>query len=262
MSDRRIIAIANQKGGVGKTSTVIGIAAALDRLGQRVLCVDMDPQADLSIWLGVDVDAADEQVLTINDAIYANTSGAAGEAVTKAAWGEQLHCAPSVLDLADRENDGVIAGAFRLATALEGLGERFDVVLIDCPPSVGRLVEMALVAATDLVVVTEPAAASLRGVKRVLATMEVVQRHYNHGLHLAGIVVNAEKRTSEAALRIREVRQAYPEAVWDPVVPARAVVAAAAGAMAPVSAYGADAREVTAAHDAFARKIARLEEVA
>lgn len=256
----RVVAFANQKGGVGKTSTVVGIAAALDRLGQRVLCVDMDPQADLSIWLGVDVE--DEQTRTINDAIYANTPGAASAAVTKAAWGEQLHCVPSVLDLADREADGVIAGAFRLATALEGLGERFDCILIDCPPSVGRLVEMALVAATDLVVVTEPAAASLRGVARVLSTMEVVQRHYNHGLHLAGIVVNAEKRTSEAALRIREVRQAYPAAVWDPVVPARAVMAAAAGAMSPVSAYGADAREVTAAHDAFARKIARLEEVA
>lgn len=254
------VAFANQKGGVGKTSTVVGIAGALDRLGQRVLCIDMDPQADLSIWLGIDID--DQQLRTVNDAIFANTSGAAIEAIQKAAWGEQVFCVPSVLDLADREADGVIAGAFRLGTVLEGLGERFDVVLIDCPPSVGRLVEMALVAATHLVVVTEPAAASLRGVARVLNTMEVVQRHYNHGLTLAGIVVNAEKRTSESALRIREVREAYPDAVWEPLVPARAVMAAAAGAMSPVSAYGADAREVTAAHDAFAQKITQLEKVA
>lgn len=252
----QIVAFANQKGGVGKTSTVVGIAGALDRIGQRVLCVDMDPQADLSIWLGIDID--DDELRTVNDAIFANTPGAAGEAVYKAAWGEQLYCAPSVLDLADRENDGVIAGAFRLATVLQGLDERFDVVLIDCPPSVGRLVELALVAATHLVVVTEPAAASMRGVARVLNTMEVVQRHYNHGLQLAGIVINAEKRTSEAALRIREVREAYPDAVWSPVVPSRAVVAAAAGSLSPVSAYGADARDVTAVHDAFARKIVDL----
>lgn len=252
----QIVAFANQKGGVGKTSTVVGIAGALDRIGQRVLCVDMDPQADLSIWLGIDID--DDDLRTVNDAIFANTPGAAGEAVYKAAWGEQLYCVPSVLDLADRESDGVIAGAFRLATVLQGLHERFDVVLIDCPPSVGRLVELALVAATHLVVVTEPAAASLRGVARVLNTMEVVQRHYNHGLQLAGIVINAEKRTSEAALRIREVRDIYPDAVWSPVVPSRAVVAAAAGSLSPVSAYGADARDVTVVHDAFARKVVDL----
>jgi len=252
----QIVAFANQKGGVGKTSTVVGIAGALDRLDQRVLCVDMDPQADLSIWLGIDID--DDELRTVNDAIFANTPGAAAEAVYKAAWGEHLYCVPSVLDLADRENDGVIAGAFRLATVLQGLQDSFDVVLIDCPPSVGRLVELALVAATHLVVVTEPAAASLRGVARVLDTMEIVQRHYNHGLQLAGIVINAEKRTSEAALRIREVRDTYADAVWSPVVPSRAVVAAAAGSLAPVSAYGSDGRDVTAVHDAFARKVVDL----
>jgi chromosome partitioning protein len=253
-----VIACGNQKGGVGKTSNVVGVASALDRRGLRVLCVDMDPQADLSIWLGLDV--LDPDLATVNDVVFSDAKGAAlgMDAVRKAAWGEHLHCLGSTLDLADRETDLSPGAEFRLAKALVGCEERFDVVLIDCPPSVGRLVVMAMVAATHLLVVTEPAAASLRGVARVLRTMEVVQEHYNHQLRLAGIVVNGEKRTNEAALRIHEVVEAYGSAVWRPFVPARAVVAAASGALAPVDAYGADSREVTAAYEALAERIASL----
>lgn len=248
------MAFTNQKGGVGKTSTVVGIAAALDRQGARILCVDLDPQADLTQWFGLDpLDGH----YSVNDAIYADTAGAAAEAVQKAAWGDRIDVIGATLDLAERETDGGVGAEFRLAKALQGL-DGYDVVLIDCPPSIGRLVALGFVAATHAVVVTEPSAASLRGVANVLRTLGVVQEHYNRDLHLGGIILNHAQRTNEAQLRADEAVAAYGDLVWEPFVPARAVVSAAMGAVASVSEYGADARLVVEAYDALATKVRQL----
>jgi chromosome partitioning protein len=248
------VAFTNQKGGVGKTSTVVGLASALDRDGLRVLCVDLDPQADLTSWMGLDPLSTH---LNVNDAIYANERGAGGGAVQRAAWGAHLHCIGSTLDLAERETDLSPGSEFRLAKALDGIDD-FDVVLVDCPPSIGRLVVLGFVAATHVVIVTEPSAASLRGVENVLQTLSVVQAHYNHGLTLAGIIVNHESRTTESALRVKEIAAAYGSGVWEPHIPARAVVASAMGASAPVADYGAQGSPVDDVYTALAAKITAL----
>lgn len=249
------VAFTNQKGGVGKTSTVVGIASALDRQGLRVLCVDLDPQADLSTWLGLD--ALDGEQLNINDVIYADRQGAAESAIQKAAWGEQVFCISSTLDLAARETDLGVGSEFRLAKALDGL-EDYDVVLIDCPPSIGRLVVLGFVAATHVVVVTEPSAASLRGVQNVLDTLKVVQSHYNRGLRLAGIVVNHQARTNESSLRVAEVAEAYGSDVWEPYVPARALISSAMGAAASLVDYGKDAQALIEIYDALGARVSGL----
>ncbi|WP_432497806.1 ParA family protein [Kineococcus auxinigenes] len=252
------VAFTNQKGGVGKTSTVVGIASALDRRGLRVLCVDLDPQADLTQWLGVDPLAEHRNV---NDVIYADTRAVAGEAIQRAGWGERIDVIASTLDLAERETDLSPGSEFRLRKALDGV-DGYDVVLIDCPPSIGRLVVLGFVAATHVVVVTEPSAASLRGVDNVLRTLQVVQEHYNRQLQLAGIVINHQSRTNESALRVQEVAEVYGASVWEPYVPARAVVAAAMGASASVSDYGADGRPVAEVYEALAERVAALAETA
>ncbi len=249
------VAFTNQKGGVGKTSTVVGLASALDRRGLRVLCVDLDPQADLTTWLGLD--PLDATVNNVNDVIYANQRGSAQAAVQRAAWGDHLSCLSSTLDLAERETDLSPGAEFRLATALDGLNG-FDIVLIDCPPSVGRLVVLAFVAATHVLVVTEPSAASLRGVDNVLRTLSVVRAHYNRALTLAGIVINHEARTNESALRVAEIATAYSSDVWEPHIPARAVIAEAMGAGATVADYGSPGAAVDAAYTALADQISAL----
>ena len=250
------IAVTNQKGGVGKTSTVIGLASSLDRRDLRVLCIDLDPQADLSTWLGLD--PMNPEQLNINDAIYANQAGAAEQAVQRAAWGHQLMAVASTLDLAERETDLTPGSEFRLAKALDGLSA-FDVILIDCPPSIGRLVVMAFVAASHVLVVTEPSSASLRGVANVMRTVSVVREHYNPRLELAGVIVNHQARTNENALRIEEVAATYGSTVWTPYIPARAVIAAAMGAGAPVSEYGAEARAAQEAYESLADRLLALE---
>jgi len=249
------VAFTNQKGGVGKTSTVVGVAAALDRRGLRVLCVDLDPQADLTQWLGLD---PLDDVRNINDVIYADARGVAAEAIQHAAWGSGIDVIGSTLDLAERETDLSPGSEFRLAKALDGLSG-YDVVLIDCPPSIGRLVVLGFVAATHVIVVTEPSAASLRGVENVLRTRGVVAEHYNRGLQLAGIVVNHQGRTNESALRVQELTEAYGPTLWEPFVPARAVVAAAMGAAASVADYGSEAKAVTETYDALAERVMALQ---
>lgn len=249
------VAFTNQKGGVGKTSTVVGLAAALDRQGLRVLCIDLDPQADLTQWFGLD---PLDDVRNVNDVIYADTKGIAVEAVRHAAWGTGVDVIGSTLDLAERETDLTPGSEFRLAKALDGL-TGYDVVLIDCPPSIGRLVVLGFVAASHVVVVTEPSAASLRGVENVLRTRDVVAEHYNRRLQLAGIVVNHQNRTTESALRVAEVAEVYGAAVWEPYVPARAVVAAAMGAAASVADYGTDGKPVVEVYDALAERVLALQ---
>lgn len=249
------MAFTNQKGGVGKTSTVVGVASALDRQGLRVLCIDLDPQADLTTWLGLDPLDADQ--LNINDVIYSGEEGAAAKAVQRATWGCHLACIASTLDLADRETDLSPGSEFRLATTLRGL-DGFDVVLIDCPPSIGRLVVLAFVAATHAVVVTEPSAASLRGVANVMKTIDVVFSHYNRALSLGGIVINHQGRTTESALRVQEIADVYGSAVWRPYIPARAVIAAAMGASAGVEAYGSESRAIQDVYQALAGKVVEL----
>lgn len=250
------VAFTNQKGGVGKTSTVVGLAAALDRRGLRVLCVDLDPQADMTTWLGLD--SLDAGQLNVNDVIYADAKGGALSAVQKATWGTAIYCVSSTLDLAERETDLSPGSEFRLAKALDGLRD-FDVVLIDCPPSIGRLVVLGFIAATHVIVVTEPSSASLRGVQNVLQTLSVVQAHYKRDLALAGIIINHQARTTESALRVNEVGDAYGSDVWEPYIPARAVIASAMGAGASLADYGKDGQQVTAVYDALADRVVALD---
>jgi chromosome partitioning protein len=254
MQTAPVIALVNQKGGVGKTSIALGVASAARAVGKRVLVIDIDPQANSTTALGIDGDGYDA-----NDVLYANSSGAVTEAIRETSWGELVKCVPATLALADRELDPALGIEFRLRKALDGV-EDVDLVLIDCPPSVGRLVTNALVAASHALVVTEPSAPALQGVQNLLDTISVVQEHYNRGLEVAGVIINrVPARSREAHLRVAEVAQVLGAAVWEPYVPARTVVAEALGAQAPIHDFGSRAADLVAVYEAFTTRLLALD---
>lgn len=180
------IAVANQKGGVGKTATTLGVVSSVRARGRRVLVVDLDPQANATEGLGIRTTSSTR---TTGDVIAWNQKGVAVQAITATAWGDGVDCIPSATEVAERDKDTGLGFEFRLRKALEGIDD-YDLVLLDCPPSVGHLVGNAFVAADRALLVTTAAADSLRGIRNVMSSIEVVKEHYNPGLTIAGIVVN------------------------------------------------------------------------
>lgn len=243
------VAVLNQKGGVGKTCLALGLAATLGREGQSTLIIDLDPQANATQALD-----PSRAPWTSNDLLRPNPEtgevvpGSLLDAVTEAspAW-QGVSLVPSELALAAREQDQVLGREFRLRTVLEK-ADGHAVALIDCPPSLGQLVVNALVAADAALLVTEPAAASLKGVAAVADTIDQVRKYYSPGLRLAGVIVNKHQPGRiEARTRVAELAGVFGDQLWQPLIPEREVVNRAYGAAVPIHAFGTAAAEVTEA---------------
>lgn len=238
-----IVAVCNQKGGVGKTTSTLALASAGVAAGMRVLVVDLDPQANASQSLGLAEDGDSAQALSAYDVLSANAVGGAGGAIVASSW-------PGVAVLAADQALAAVEAAptpgDALARSLDGTLEEVDLVLIDCPPSVGRLTLNALAAADLALVVTSPSAYASEGVVKIAESIATVQRDYNPALSLAGIIVAMmPARGREASLRLAELEERFPGKVWSPPIPRRAVVEESTGARQPLAAFGADARAVT-----------------
>jgi chromosome partitioning protein len=244
----------NQKGGVGKTSLTLGLAVALAEAGRRPLVVDLDPQANATAAL-----ADGAAAWTSNDLLRPDpdsgdvVAGSLAEAIAAAtpAWpGVSLVAAE--MALASREQDQTVGREFRLRAVGQGVNTH-DLALIDCPPSLGQLALNALVAADAVLLVTEPAAASLSGLAAVGETIEQTRRYYNPSLRLAGVVVNKHQTTRvEARTRVDELSDAFGEQLWQPFIADREVVNRAYGAGQPVQSFGAAGRSVAADYAALA----------
>ena len=208
---------ANQKGGVGKTTVTIGIAAELAARGRRVLLIDLDAQASATKVVGIDVDGA-----SMADVMLEPDRYALPDAIATTGWGFDL--APSEIALASRESHRSTADEFVLRRQLRGC-RGYDVVLVDCPPSLGVLTLNALAAATHLVVVTEPSFLALQGIEELLEIRDLVCAHYNPELALAGVVVNRVERTVEHRVGLAEIASFFgADLVWSPTVPKRTVL--------------------------------------
>ncbi len=211
------VAVVNQKGGVGKTTTTLGLAAAARDAGLAVLVVDLDPQATATTALGINGEhLGGASALTINDVLYSGALGCAADAIHPTAWGELVTAIPATLALAERSDDAKLGSEFRLRRALDGVTDP-DLVLIDCPPSVGRLAANGLVAADSVLIVND------------LPT-----------------------RRREASYRLDELRGAFGEELLAPYIPARAVIEEAMGAHAPVHDFGYRGAEAAAIYDTLA----------
>ncbi len=185
----RVIAVACQKGGVSKTTTVHNLGASLAIMGKKVLMLDMDPQADLTSGCGLDLDVENPLPITMVNCLLDRTP--LKEAVVEIS--KKLHIVPCNIDLAEAEMKllGVMNKDLRLKKILEPIMEAYDFVLIDCPPSLGQLTVNAFHAATEVLVPMLPEFRPLRAIPKLLETMELVlEGGANPDLTFTGVVVS------------------------------------------------------------------------
>uniref|UniRef100_A0A1S1QXG4 Chromosome partitioning protein n=1 Tax=Parafrankia colletiae TaxID=573497 RepID=A0A1S1QXG4_9ACTN len=214
---RRIITVANQKGGVGKTTTTVNLAAALAMHGIRVLVVDLDPQGNASTALGVDHRSG-------TPSIYEVLVGdrPLDEIVVQSGEAEGLFCAPATIDLAGAEIElvSLVARETRLRRAIEGMRNEVDYVLIDCPPSLGLLTVNALVAARELLIPIQCEYYALEGLGQLLRNVELVQAHLNQELRLSTILLTMyDSRTRLADQVVHEVKEHFGDRVLNTTIP-------------------------------------------
>ena len=219
--ETRIFTVSNQKGGVGKTTTTVNIAAALASLGARVLVIDLDPQGNASTALGVPHTAETPSVydVLIDEFPLADIIQVSPES-------PNLLCAPSTIHLAGAEIELVsqVAREHRLRTALDDFlaasEERIDFVLIDCPPSLGLLTINAFTAASELLIPIQCEYYALEGLSQLLGSVRMIQKHLNPRLHLSTILLTMyDGRTRLAQQVADEVRQHFPKEVLSSVIP-------------------------------------------
>jgi chromosome partitioning protein len=210
----RILSVANQKGGVGKTTTVLNLGAALQNEGRRVLLVDLDPQAALSTSLAVPVS---ETQKTIYHVLLSQIPASAAVITDKS----RPDLVPANIDLAAAEVELVAEmGRERiLADALWPLRDRYDFVLVDCPPSLGLLTINALVAADEVLIPLQCEYLAMRGLGLLLRTVDRVKAKLNPSLEVAGILVTMfNGRTLHAQEVLEEVRKAFGRKVLPVII--------------------------------------------
>ena len=246
----KIIAIVNQKGGVGKTTTTVNLTAALHQLGKRVLLCDFDPQANATSGMGVDKNTASPNVydVLINGADPK-------KAVVSTRYGDVL---PSNKALAGAgiEMIGIEGREKLLKTALDALAPGYDFILIDCPPSLELLTVNALCAAQTLLVPVQCEYYALEGLSDLLATVRLVKRKMNPELVLEGVLLTMfDSRTNLSLQVAQEVKRHFPGQVFATVIPRNVRLSEAPSHGKPISAYDPYSRGAEA-YAALAEEVA------
>jgi chromosome partitioning protein len=231
---RRVLAVANQKGGVGKSTTAVNIGAYLALAGARVLVIDLDPQGNASTGLGLDHRDIEP---SIYDVLTGETAPAAAIRPTGVA---NLHVLPSTIDLAGAEVELVSAMSreTRLRRALQSIDYQYDTILIDCPPSLGLLTVNALAAADELLIPIQCEYYALEGLGQLLRNVELVRANLNPDLRIGGIVLTMyDGRTRLALQVVDEVRRHFTDVVYQTVVPRSVRLSEAPGYGLPIALY-------------------------
>jgi chromosome partitioning protein len=231
----RIVAIANQKGGVGKSTTAVSLGAALAEDGFRVLVVDLDPQGNASTGMGIRHEA---RGVTVYDVVVAE---AAVESAIVPTAVSGLDAVPSTIDLAGAEIElvSLFSRENRLKKALGPVAEdRYDFIFLDCPPSLGLLTINALTAAEELIVPIQCEYYALEGLGQLLRNVNLVQQNINPELRLTGIVMTMfDPRTKLSEQVVDEVRRFFGDVVYDVIIPRTVRLSEAPGFGQPITVY-------------------------
>lgn len=230
----RIFAVANQKGGVGKTTTTTSLGAALAEKGLRVLVVDLDPQGNATTGLGVDARKFERSMydVLINDVPVIDVVEPTGY--------NNLFVAPATLDLAgvEQEMSSIISREMRLKRALESVEGEFDVVFIDCPPSLGLITINAFAAATDIIVPVQAEFYALEGLTQLRKIVTLVQSNLNPSLKISKVILTMyDRRVALAQDVAKEVRNHFPSELCETFVPRSVRLAEAPSYGQPITVY-------------------------
>jgi chromosome partitioning protein len=249
----RIIAIANQKGGVGKSTTAVSLGAALADIGYRVLVADLDPQGNASTGMGIRHDARE---VSVYDVVVSEADIKRAIVPTPV---ERLHAVPATIDLAGAEIELVsqFSRESRFKKAIEPVSEGvYDFILLDCPPSLGLLTINALTAAEELIVPIQCEYYALEGLGQLLRNVSLVQQNINAGLRLSGIVMTMfDARTKLSEQVVQEVRKYFGDLVYGVIIPRTVRLSEAPGFGQPITVYDAKSKGAEAYRE-LAREVA------
>ena len=247
----RIIAVVNQKGGVGKTTTAVNLAAALTEQGKRVLVCDFDPQANATSGFGIDKRKVSH---TSYDMIIGEAAPA--DCVVSTRFADVI---PSAADLAGAavELIGMDRREQQLKKGLNALRDRYDVIFIDCPPSLEMLTLNGLCAADGILIPVQCEYYALEGLSDLMATLRSVKRRLNQSLDIFGVILTMfDGRTNFSTQVAQEVRRHFPGKVFTTAIPRNVRLAEAPSHGLPVGAYDRSSRGAVAYRE-LAEEVAR-----
>lgn len=235
----KIIAIANQKGGVGKTTTSVNLGAGLAQVGKKVLLVDIDAQGNATTGVGVEKSDLDDCIYNV---LVEDTD--VSTVIQKTAT-ENLDVLPATIQLAGAEIELVptISREVRLKRALQPIRNQYDYIIIDCPPSLGLLTINALTAADSVIIPVQCEYYALEGLSQLLNTVRLVQKHLNKDLMIQGVLLTMlDARTNLGIQVIDEVKKYFRDKVYRSIIPRNVRLSEAPSHGKPIMLYDAKSR--------------------
>lgn len=234
-----VISVANQKGGVGKTTTTINLAASIADRGYRVLIVDIDPQGNATSGLGIEKSEIDQDIynvlideVPIQDTIHHTST-------------PKLDMVPATINLSGAETEliSMMARETRLKSALDAVSDKYDFVFIDCPPSLDQLSINAFTASDSILIPVQSEYYAMEGLSQLLNTIRLVQKHFNKDLGVEGVLLTMlDARTNLGAEVVKEVQSYFSKKVYKTIIPRITKLAEAPSYGQPITEYAPKSR--------------------